>query len=246
MAMNVLIFGATSAIAHAVARRCADNQGRFVLVARDAAKLAANAADLTARGATVAATLVADLEDGVRHGEWVAVAVAALGTLDVVLIAHGTLPDQAQCEADAEAMGQAIDVNFGSAASIAMHVALQLERQRSGTLAVIASVAGDRGKRSNYVYGAAKAGLAVYLQGLRARLAPCGASVLTIKPGFVDTPMTAGFAKGALWASPERVAAAICRAIATRRAVIYVPWFWRPVMWAIRAIPERIFIRMRM
>jgi len=246
MPMNVLIFGATSAIAQAVARRYADTQATFVLVARDAAKLAANVADLTARGATVSATLVADLEDGDRHGEWVAAAVAALGTLDVVLIAHGTLPDQAQCEADDAAMRQAIDVNFGSAASIATHVARELERQRSGTLAVIASVAGDRGKRSNYVYGAAKAGLAVYLQGLRARLASCGASVLTIKPGFVDTPMTAGFAKGALWATPERVAAAICRAIAARRTVIYVPSFWRPIMWVIRMIPERIFIRMRM
>jgi len=244
--MNVLIFGATSAIAQAVARRYADAQARFVLVARDPVKLGANAADLAARGATVAGTLVADLEDGDRHGEWFAAAVAALGTLDVVLIAHGTLPDQAQCEADAAAMRRAIDVNFVSAASLATHVAVQFERQRSGTLAVIASVAGDRGKRSNYVYGAAKAGLAVYLQGLRARLAPCGASVLTIKPGFVDTPMTAGFAKGALWATPERVAAAICRAIDARRTVIYVPWFWRPIMLAIRMIPERIFIRMRM
>jgi short-subunit dehydrogenase len=244
--MNILIFGATSAIAQAVARRYADAEGRFVLVARDSVKLAANAADLIARGATVPAALVADLEDGDRHGEWVAAAVAALGTLDVVLIAHGTLPDQAQCEADAAVMRRAIAVNFVSAASLATHVAQEFERQRSGRLAVIASVAGDRGKRSNYVYGAAKAGLAVYLQGLRARLAPCGASVLTIKPGFVDTPMTAGFAKGALWATPERVAAAICRAVAARRSVIYVPWFWRPIMLVIRLIPERLFIRMRM
>jgi len=244
--MNILVFGATSAIAQAVARRYADSQARFVLVARDSTKLAATAADLAARGGNVASTLIADLEDGDRHGEWVAAAVAALGTLDVVLIAHGTLPDQAQCEADAAAMRRAFDVNFVSAASLAAHVALQLERQRSGTLAVIASVAGDRGKRSNYVYGAAKAGLAVYLQGLRARLAPCGASVLTIKPGFVDTPMTAAFAKGVLWATPERVAAAICKAIDARRTVIYVPWFWRPVMFAIRMIPERVFMRMRM
>jgi short-subunit dehydrogenase len=119
-----------------------------------------------------------------------------------------------------------------------------MEKQQGGSLVVLGSVAGDRGKRSNYIYGAAKAGVAVFLDGLRARLGPHEVHVLTVKPGFVDTPMTAKFTKGVLWATPEHVANAVCRAVEQRRSVIYTPWFWRPIMFVIRALPNAILGRL--
>jgi short-subunit dehydrogenase len=111
---------------------------------------------------------------------------------------------------------------------------------------VITSVAGDRGRQSNYVYGAAKGGLDRFLQGLRNRLHPAGVAVVTLKPGFVDTPMTAGVAKSPLFASSRRVGRAIHRAIEARRNVVYIPWFWRPIMFLITSMPEAVFKRLRL
>lgn len=244
MPESVLLLGANSAIARAVARKYAAGGAKLFLVGRDAAKLEATSADLRVRGAGMAETFVADLIDFDRHREIVDAAASALGQLGVVLIAHGDLPDQQLCESNPLAVRAIIDTNFGSAMSLALVAALQLERQRSGTIAIIGSVAGDRGKRSNYIYGAAKAGLAVFLDGLRARLSPIGVQVLTIKPGFVDTPMTVSFKKGLLWTTPERAADAICRAIARRKTIVYVPWFWRPIMLIIRSLPEALFTRL--
>lgn len=139
---------------------------------------------------------------------------------------------------------EAIGVNFVSAASLLSHLANLMEKRRGGTIAVISSVAGDRGRQSNYVYGAAKAGLSAFASGLRNRLQKSGVSVVTIKPGFVDTPMTAHVKKGPLFATPEAVARGIVKAIDRRKDVVYVPGFWRPIMWLIRSIPERIFKRL--
>jgi short-subunit dehydrogenase len=107
-------------------------------------------------------------------------------------------------------------------------------------------VAGDRGRQSNYVYGSAKAAVTAFTSGLRQRLYPKGVRVLTIKPGFVSTPMTAAFKKGVLWATPAKVAADIVRAMDRRSSVIYTPWFWRPIMWVIRSVPETVFRRLRL
>lgn len=241
-----MVLGATSAIAHAVSRRFAEQKASFVLVARDAAKLEANAADLTVRGAAKVATRIADLNASAAHPGLIEGATSELGHIDVVLIAHGILPDQQRCEEDLVELRKAIDTNLLSVVSLAMISARELERQRQGTLVVLGSVAGDRGKRSNYVYGAAKAGIAVFLEGLRARLGVRGVHVLTVKPGFVVTPMTVQFAKGPIWATPERVAGAICRAIEQRRSVIYVPWFWRPIMLVVRVLPDFVITRLRM
>ena len=242
--MNVLVFGATSAIAHAIDRRYAAGAGSFFLVGRDRAKLQANAQDLRDRGATNVATTEADLTKLELHDALVGQAIAALGRLDVVIIAHGVLPDQLALERDPEQLRATVETNLTSVLSLASASARQLASQRAGSLVVMGSVAGDRGKLSNYVYGAAKAGIAVFLDGLRARLRPQGVHVLTVKPGFVDTPMTARFKKGFLWATPDRVAAAVCAAIDRRRSVIYVPWFWRPVMLVIRALPRPLFERL--
>ena len=162
----------------------------------------------------------------------------------MALIAHGTLPDQAECEASAALTRQALQVNALSVIELLTELANRLQAQGSGTLAVISSVAGDRGRKSNYVYGAAKGMVSIFLQGLRNRLHSHGVRVITIKPGFVDTPMTESFDKGVLWARPDRVARDIVSAIDKGRDVVYTPWFWRYILWVIRGIPEGVFKRL--
>lgn len=241
---RVLILGATSAIAQAAARHFAADGDRLFLVGRNPEKLGIVADDLRVRGAPNVFTRAADLNDCAQHGDIVRAATQALGGLDTVLIAHGTLPDQKACEQDFALAEQELRTNFVSAVSLLTLIANQFERNGRGSIAAISSVAGDRGRQSNYVYGAAKGGLNVFLQGLRNRLHKAGVQVLTVKPGFVDTPMTRTFEKGVLWASPEAIGAGIHKAIARRRDVVYLPWFWRGIMAAIRATPERIFCRL--
>jgi decaprenylphospho-beta-D-erythro-pentofuranosid-2-ulose 2-reductase len=244
---KILIFGATSAIAEATARRFAAKGDALFLIARDTANLAATAEDLRVRGAVKVETLVMDALDYDRHAAAITSASDTLGGLDVALIAHGTLPDQKGCEVSSEATRREIEVNALSTISLLTHLANRFEAQGSGIIAAISSVAGERGRQSNYVYGASKAAVTVFLGGLRNRLHTKGVAVVTIKPGFVDTPMTAHFAKGGpLWASPERVARGIERAILRRRDVVYVPAFWAAIMWLVRAIPERLFKRLKL
>ncbi|MBI2306728.1 MAG: SDR family oxidoreductase [Rhodocyclales bacterium] len=238
---KILIIGATSAIAEAAARQWAARGAALFLVARNAAKLDAIAADLIVRGAAKAGTRVMDATDTAAHAAMLDAAVAALGGIDVALIAHGTLPDQQACAASVELTLHEIDTNGLSVVALATRLANLMEAQGSGSLAVISSVAGDRGRQSNYVYGAAKGMVTRFLQGLRNRLAKKGVQVLTVKPGFVDTPMTAAFRKGALWAKPEQVARGIIAAIDRKKDEVYLPGFWRLIMLIIRHIPERIF-----
>ena len=238
------IFGATSAIAQAVGRRLARPGAHLHLVARDPAKLEAVRSDLAARGAMVT-TALADLDDLGRHAALVEEAWAACGGLDAALIAQGTLPDQAACERDFELTHRQWTTNFIAPASLAARLADRFEAANAGTLAVISSVAGDRGRRSNYVYGTAKGALSTFLAGLRLRLRDKGVRVVTIKPGFVDTPMTAAFPKGALWASPGKVAAGIVAAMERGAGEVYLPWFWWPIMFILRHLPESIFARLK-
>lgn len=241
---RIVIFGATSAIAQACARIWAGRGDTLYLVGRRSERLEAVAGDLEVRGAGLVKWEAHDLADVEAHEAIVDRAFAALGGVDVALIAHGTLGDQTLLKEDPSLAMDSIRVNFVSAASLLSHLANRMEKQGSGCLAVISSVAGDRGRQSNYVYGAAKAGLSAFASGLRGRLATSGVSVLTIKPGFVDTPMTAHVKKGILFASPETVAQGIVRAIDRKKDVVYVPGFWRPIMWLIRSLPERIFKRL--
>jgi short-subunit dehydrogenase len=244
---KILIFGATSAIAEATARRFAAKGDALFLIARDAAKLEATAADLRVRGAAKIETVTMDALDYERHDVAIAGAADALGGLDVALIAHGSMPDQRSLETSFEAARLEIEVNALSIISLLTHLANRFERQGHGVIAVISSVAGERGRQSNYVYGASKAAVTVFLGGLRNRLHSKGVAVVTIKPGFVDTPMTAHLSKGGpLWASPARVARGIERAILRRRDVVYVPGFWAPIMWVVRAIPEALFKRLKL
>ena len=241
---RILILGATSAIAEAVARIYASRSAKLYLVARNSNRLGLNARDLEIRGAGAIDSMVLDLRDYSRHAELLSAAQEHLDGIDVVLVAYGVLPDQAACEADAQAMRDVFETNALSVMSLLTEASKMLEAQGRGTLAVISSVAGDRGRRSNYVYGASKAALEAFLQGLRNRLYSKGVHVLTIKPGFVDTPMTAAFDKGPLWASPATVANGIVRSIDRRRDVVYLPWFWRLIMFGVRALPERLFKRL--
>lgn len=241
---KVLIVGATSAIAEATARLWAARGDALFLVGRNAARLENIAADLRVRGAAAVGCFTMDATDSATHAAMLEAATAALGGLDVALLAHGTLPDQKACEASVELTLQEIDNNGLSVVALATLLAARFEAQGHGTLAAISSVAGDRGRQSNYVYGAAKGMVSLFLQGLRNRLAKKGVQVLTIKPGFVDTPMTVSFKKGALWAQPDDIARGILRAIEQRRDEVYLPGFWRLIMTIIRHIPERIFKRL--
>jgi len=243
---RVLVVGATSAIAAEAARVYAAHGARLFLAARHPDRLAAVAADLRVRGAAAVETAVLDATDHLRCAEVVEAAWAAFGGLEVALIAHGVLPDQARCQADATEALRSIDVNFGSAVALLTPLANRFEAVGAGCIAVISSVAGDRGRQSNYVYGAAKGGLDRFLQGLRNRLYHAGVAVVTLKPGFVDTPMTAALPKNPLFASSRRVGRAIHRAIEARRNVVYLPWFWRPIMCLISGIPEAAFKRLRL
>lgn len=244
--MNVLVVGATSAIAEATARLWAARGASFYLAARREALLAAGAEDLRVRGAAHVAIEPFDALDLDAHRGLVERAAAALDGLDVVLIAHGSLPDQAACEADVALALREIQLNAVATSSLAMHAAAALEARGGGTLAVITSVAGVRGRASNYVYGSAKAQVSALLSGLRQRLAKKGVAVVDVRPGFVDTPMTESFRKGALWAPPARVARDIVAAVDRGTPVAYTPWFWRWIMLVIRHIPQFAFNRIKL
>ena len=242
---KILIIGATSAIAEATGRLWAAQGHRIYLLGRNTERLRAISADLKVRGAESAQYALLDVNDFAQHAAVLNVATVALGGLDTVLIAHGTLGDQRACEQDFNATLQEINTNAISVISLLTHLANYFEVEKQGTIAVISSVAGDRGRQSNYVYGTAKGAVTIFLQGLRNRLHRFGVRVLTIKPGFVDTPMTAGIKKGYLWVNPESIARSICAAVEKRWDVIYAPWFWLEIMMLIRLIPENIFKKMR-
>jgi short-subunit dehydrogenase len=245
-AQRILIIGATSAIAEAVARLYAARGASLYLLARDRNRGEAISRDLAVRGAAEARAGALDVSDFATHGAAIDAAWNAFGGFEVILIAHGTLPDQARCDADTDYALREFAVNGTAAIALANRIAQKLETQGSGTLAIISSVAGDRGRASNYLYGSAKAAVSAYASGLRQRLNACCVNVLTIKPGFVDTPMTAAFKKGALWAKPDQVARGIVHAIGKRRSMVYLPRFWWAIMAVIRGIPEFVFRRIKL
>ncbi len=241
---KIAIFGATSAIAVATARLWAASGNEFFLYARDVEKLEAVCQDLRTRGATKVEFAVSDLSVNADHPALIERALTALGEIDLVLIAYGTLSNQEACQTNIATGLEELNGNFVSVASLCSHLANYLESRGRGTLAVISSVAGDRGRKSNYFYGAAKGGLSIFLSGLRNRLHSKGISVITLKPGFVDTPMTKDLKKGFLFSSPQKVAEGIVQAVARRADVVYLPWFWRYIMLVIKHIPEAIFKRL--
>ncbi|QNB10666.1 SDR family oxidoreductase [Paraburkholderia tropica] len=241
---NILIVGATSAIATACARRWATEGANLFLVARNGERLQQVADDLVARGAKRAACFQLDINEVERHAAMLESCQAELGKIDIVLVAPGTLPDQAQCQDSAEVAMREFNTNVTSIIGLLTPIANLIEAQRSGTIAVISSVAGDRGRPSNYLYGSAKAALSNFCEGLNARLFKAGAHVVTIKPGFVATPMTQGLPlPGPLVATADKVAGDITRAIEKKKDVLYTPWFWSLIMLIIRSVPKFLFKR---
>lgn len=243
---NIFIIGATSAIAKATARIYAQQGASLFLQARNEARLLELAEDLRVRGAAEVKTATFDINDLSRHGELISEAFAHFGHVDLVLIAHGTLPDQKACEKDVNLALLELNTNAMSTVSVLTFLANYFEPQKSGTIAVISSVAGDRGRQSNYVYGAAKGMVSIFLQGLRNRLTSANVNVLDIKPGFVDTPMTAEFKKGPLWAKPEDIADSIVKGVDKGKYTLYTPFFWRFIMMIICSIPEFIFRKLKL
>ncbi|TBU87897.1 SDR family oxidoreductase [Phytopseudomonas dryadis] len=242
---TILIIGGTSAIATACARLWAEQHGRFMLVGRNEEKLQQTAADLQARGASEVHTQVLDLNDLAGHAPMLDRTRQLLQRIDIAMIAHGSLPDQDACERDPEQAVRAFTSNGLNVIALLTRLGNIMETQGSGSIAVMSSVAGERGRPSNYLYGSAKAAVSVFCSGLRARLFKSGVHLLTIKPGFVDTPMTQGLAlPGLLLAQPDRVARDILSALHKRRSTLYTPWFWAPIMVVIKSIPEFVFKRL--
>jgi short-subunit dehydrogenase len=241
---KILIIGATSAIAEACAKRFAAQGHRLFLLARNSTRLESLAQDLRVRGATEVHCASFEANALETHQALLEQVKTELNGLDRVLIAHGTLSDQQACEQSVELTLQELQTNALSVIALLTLLANHFEQQRHGNIAVIGSVAGDRGRQSNYIYGTAKGALSIFLQGLRNRLHKSGVQVLTIKPGFVDTPMTAAFPKGPLWATPEKVALDIDKAIEKNKDVLYTPGFWILIMLIIKSVPETIFKRL--
>src|SRR5580693_3075418 len=238
---KILVLGATSGIAEATCRIWASQGASLFLIARNAEKLAAVATDLRTRGASYVDTAVADLDDTEQHPALLAHAINSLTGLDVAYLAHGILGDQAKAEQDFNTAAQILHTNFIAPVSLLTWLANYCVQRHAGVLAVISSVAGDRGRKSNYVYGSSKAGLSAFLGGLRNRVDREGVTVLSIKPGPTRTAMTAAMPKSEKFADVDSVAESIVSAIDKRKDVLYVPFQWQPIMFIIRNIPERIF-----
>jgi decaprenylphospho-beta-D-erythro-pentofuranosid-2-ulose 2-reductase len=243
---RILILGATSAIASGVMRPLAEQGARFYLVGRSPEKLKAVASDLQTRGASAVFTCIMDLDDTAMHEAMFAEAVEKLESIDLALLAHGVLGNQEQDQASYAATEAILRTNLLSAVSLITWLANYFESTHQGTLAVISSVAGDRGRKSNYIYGTSKGALNIFLEGVRNRIDRSGVHVLTIKPGFVATPMTAHLPQNALFAHPAAVGRGILKAIEKRKDVAYVPPVWALIMLIIRSIPNSIFKKLNL
>lgn len=238
-----LVLGASSSVARAFARAAAEDGADVILAGRDMDDMMRTAEDVSIRTGREVDAIAFDAENLANHDEFVRDITGRVGFLNVFL-AFGAMPEQDEIDADFALAERTITVNYTGALSVLHRLAPHLEKQGDGHVVVLSSVAGDRGRLKNYVYGSAKAGLNAYLQGLRARLFRTGVSVTTIKPGFMDTDMTWGLEGMFLVASPEKAARACLDAARKRRHVVYVPFFWWGIMNIIRHIPEFIFKKM--
>lgn len=239
---NILIIGATSTIAELVAKRWAAEGNAFYLVARNEERLAKIAADLKIRGAAQVIIKILDLNNFSQHVSLIEDVYNHLERVDITLIAHGSLGNQQQGELHFEDALQTMNTNALSVISLLTCLANWMIEKRHGNIAVIGSVAGDRGRQSNYIYGASKAMIEAFCSGLRVRLYKHNVHVLFIKPGIVATAMTAHLQfPQCLVASADRVAKDIDCAVMKKKDQIYTPWFWRACMFMVRNIPTKVF-----
>jgi decaprenylphospho-beta-D-erythro-pentofuranosid-2-ulose 2-reductase len=238
---KIFIYGATSAIASACARLWAQRGYEFVLCARNHERLKLVAEDLRIRGASSASTIISDANQIQTLKETVAFAIKTLGQIDIVLIAHGELPDQLMIENDGQAVEHSLNLNAVSTIVLLTEVASVLEKQESGNIGVITSVAGDRGRRSNYLYGSSKAAVSTYCEGLRVRLSRNNVILTDIRPGLIATPMTQGRPMPKMLVSrSEAIALRITEGIVKGKAVVYAPAYWKWVMLGVKLLPRFI------
>ncbi len=240
---NWLILGATSSIARAFALQVAAAGSDVLLAGRDMEDMSHTAVDIGTRHAAVAADIVEfDAREPSMHQSLVETLATRAGVINVAVFL-GSMPSQREIDADPDLVQGIIADNLVGAISVLHRIAPLLEARGTGTIIGVGSVAGDRGRLKNYVYGAAKAGLHTYLSGLRNRLGRQGVQVVTVKPGFVDTAMTWKEEHRPLVATPEAVATSMLQAVRQGRNIVYIPWFWRWIMLIVRALPERVFQR---
>ena len=239
---NVLIIGATSAVAAELAHRFAKRADRLFLVGRSEAKLSNLS---TALDGQVQGQRVLDFNDTDQAESVVSEAASTLGSIDLVLIAHGWLGDQLLSEADFQHAYDVIHTNYINVVAFLIPLSQRLKQQGGGKIAVLSSVAGDRGRPRNFTYGSAKGALALYLQGLRSSLYDTEVEIYCFKLGPVDSPMTIDHEKNFSFSSIERVADIIEKGLQSRKYCHYVPGYWVWVMWVVRWLPESIFQKLK-
>lgn len=246
MKTPILILGATSSIGRATALCLAAQGYPLFLAGRNEEELERIAADIRIRYGVVVKVGFFDALAYESHALFFQRVIAEMRDLEGVLLAFGSLGDATKAATNFAAAKELIDVNYSAACSILIQVADYFSVKKKGFIIAISSIAGDRGRQSNYVYGSTKAALSTFLEGLRNRLHPLGVRVITIKPGFVDTPMTYGKPGMFLVATPQEVAEGIVRALHGSADVVYLPRFWRLVAWTMKFIPECLFKRLKL
>lgn len=241
---TILVLGASSTIAQATVRKLAEEKNNLILTARRPAELEKLKSDLEIRYNIEVTIKEFHALDYAAHEGFFEDVLTQSNGIDGIILMYGAMADQKEAERDFDLSQNMIDVNFTSAVSILNIAANYFEEKQSGFISAVSSVAGDRGRQTNYIYGSTKAALTAYLGGLRNRLHKSGVHVLTIKPGIVDTKMTYGTVKDSLLlADPETVGKDITKAIKKKKDVLYTPWFWVIIMLVVKLVPERIFKR---
>ena len=241
---TLLLIGATSAISQAYLEHVGQRYKRIFLVARSKVKLEQIVQHVQVSSGAEVESMDANLADTSIHPQIIDRAQQYLGNVDQVMICYGDLTDQARCRDDSSYMVEQFTLNATSTISLSSHAARVLIGEGGGDLVVVGSVAGDRGRKSNYAYGAAKGAVAIFLAGLGMDMERDNVRVLTVKPGFVDSPMTAHLKKGALWSTPAKVAGDIAKAVDRQKAVVYTPWFWQFIMLIIKWLPGFVIKRL--
>lgn len=243
---KILVIGSTSKIAESCLRLWAIEGCEFFLVARNNEKNKIISKDLLSLGAKNVHTYTLDVNDFYKHQEMYKEAYKKLFDIDLVFIAYGILPEQQKIQNDTAKTLNAININVLSVINLLTIISNEFEKNRHGQIAIISSVAADRGRASNYIYGSSKAMISSFADGLRQRLHKSNVNVTVIKPGFINTPMTSNLKKNFLWSSPSKAALKIVKAINTKKDEIYVPSYWYIIMIFIKLIPNYFFKKLNL
>lgn len=235
---KIVVIGATSGIAQAICRQYAEQKNELFLIARNRDHLESLSKDIAIRSGRPCGFALFDAKENQKIEHCLESALAMLSEIDVLVIAHGTLPSQEKCRDNLSEALLEFQINATSYIGLMTLFGNYFRKEKKGSMVVFSSCAGDRGRKSNYLYGATKAAISTFSSGLRASLHSDGVHVMTVKPGFVDTPMTADFKKNFLWASPDKVASAVIKAVECKKSVLYVPRFWSYIMLIIKHLPE--------